>query len=91
MKLAWVAAIYGVKFLWSPLVDRLRIPLVTHTLGQRRSWMVLAQVGVLTGLLLLGSVNPHVRAPIVIQDIVALTDAIHPVPAKGMLAVTNLA
>lgn len=57
--ISWVAAIYGIKFLWSPLVDRLRIPLVTQALGQRRSWMILAQVGVLTGLLLLGSVNPQ--------------------------------
>ncbi len=27
--ISWVAAIYGIKFLWSPLVDRLPIPIVT--------------------------------------------------------------
>ena len=57
--ISWVAAIYGIKFLWSPLVDRLPIPFVTKTLGQRRSWMLLAQIGVLIGLLLLGTVNPQ--------------------------------
>lgn len=57
--ISWVAAIYGIKFLWSPLVDRLPIPYVTKLLGQRRSWMFIAQIGVLSGLILLGSVNPQ--------------------------------
>lgn len=57
--ISWIAAIYGVKFLWSPLVDKLPIPVLKPLLGQRRSWMLLAQIGVLTGLLLLGTVNPQ--------------------------------
>ena len=57
--ISWVAAIYGIKFLWSPLVDRFSIPFATKALGQRRSWMLIAQVGVLVGLLLLGTVNPQ--------------------------------
>jgi len=57
--ISWVAAIYGIKFIWSPLVDKLPIPVVKKLLGQRRSWMLLAQTGVLVGLVLLGTVNPH--------------------------------
>ena len=57
--ISWVALFYGIKFIWAPLVDRLPLPLLTAKLGQRRSWMLLAQLGVLAGLLLLGTVNPH--------------------------------
>ncbi len=55
---SWVALAYGLKFLWSPLVDRLPIPLLTRRLGQRRSWMLLAQTGVITGLLLASVTDP---------------------------------
>ena len=46
---SWVALLYGLKFAWAPLVDRLPIPLFTNWLGQRRSWMLLAQIGVIVG------------------------------------------
>ena len=55
---SWVALAYGLKFLWSPLVDRLPLPLLTRMLGQRRSWMLLAQTGVITGLLALSMYDP---------------------------------
>ena len=57
--ISWVALFYGIKFIWAPLVDRLPLPLLTAKLGQRRSWMLFAQLGVLSGLLLLGTINPH--------------------------------
>ncbi|CAN5161273.1 MFS transporter [soil metagenome] len=34
---------YSLKFLWSPLVDRVRLPLLSR-LGQRRSWLLAAQL-----------------------------------------------
>ncbi|RLV60478.1 AmpG family muropeptide MFS transporter [Parashewanella curva] len=40
---SWVALIYGFKWVWSPLVDRLTLPILTSLLGRRRSWMILAQ------------------------------------------------
>ncbi len=42
--LAWVSLAYSFKFLWSPIVDRLKLPLIGRVLGQRRSWMLLAQI-----------------------------------------------
>ena len=55
---SWVAILYGFKFVWAPLVDRLPLPLLTAWLGQRRSWMLLAQCGVLVGLWLMAANNP---------------------------------
>lgn len=48
---------YSFKFLWAPLVDRLRLPLLGH-LGQRRSWILLMQGLVMIGLLFMASVTP---------------------------------
>lgn len=55
---SWVALAYGLKFTWSPLVDRMQIPWLTACFGQRRSWMLLAQLGVITGLVLMSVSDP---------------------------------
>lgn len=49
--LSWIGLAYAFKFLWSPVVDRTRPPLLAR-LGRRRSWLVLCQVAL--GLLLWG-------------------------------------
>src|SRR5690606_38599927 len=41
---------YAFKFVWAPLVDRARIPVLTRLLGQRRSWMLVAQLAIILGL-----------------------------------------
>lgn len=41
---AWVGFAYAFKFLWSPLVDRLHLPILTRALGRRRAWLLLSQV-----------------------------------------------
>ncbi|GAB3386993.1 AmpG family muropeptide MFS transporter [Lysobacter fragariae] len=48
---------YALKFLWAPLLDHTRLPLLAR-LGQRRSWLLLAQIGVVVGLLLMALVTP---------------------------------
>jgi MFS transporter, PAT family, beta-lactamase induction signal transducer AmpG len=48
--LTWVGLAYGFKWCWAPLVDRLPIPLLTRWLGQRRSWLLLAQLFIMAGL-----------------------------------------
>lgn len=35
---------YSINFLWSPLLDRLKLPLVSAKLGQRKSWILSAQL-----------------------------------------------
>lgn len=41
---SWIALAYAFKWAWSPLVDRLSLPLFTRFLGRRRSWMLFAQL-----------------------------------------------
>jgi MFS transporter, PAT family, beta-lactamase induction signal transducer AmpG len=57
--LSWVALAYAFKWAWAPLVDRLRLPWLTHNLGRRRAWMLLAQVGVISGLCGLALADPR--------------------------------
>ena len=63
---SWVAILYGFKFAWAPLVDRLRLPLLTDWLGQRRGWMLLAQIGVLVGLWLMAGNAPGAQLSVLV-------------------------
>ncbi len=51
---SWVGVTYSIKVFWAPVVDRLPIPLLTRLLGKRRSWMLLAQLGIIIGLVGMG-------------------------------------
>ena len=42
--LSLVGTAYALKFLWSPLVDRLPLPYLSRLLGRRRAWMLAAQL-----------------------------------------------
>lgn len=48
--LSWVALAYAFKWVWSPLVDRMPLPLLTRALGRRRSWLLLSQAMIMAGL-----------------------------------------
>src|SRR5687768_12255634 len=48
---------YNFKFLWAPLVDTVRLPLLGR-FGQRRSWLWLIGVLVMAAVVFLGSVDP---------------------------------
>ncbi|WP_133408071.1 AmpG family muropeptide MFS transporter [Parashewanella tropica] len=47
---SWILTAYSVKWLWAPLVDKIRLPLLANWLGQRRSWMLLAQIALVFGI-----------------------------------------
>jgi PAT family beta-lactamase induction signal transducer AmpG len=55
-----VRASYSLKFLWSPLIDRLPIPLLTRRLGRRRSWALAIQFLLGLAILALGLTDPKV-------------------------------
>ena len=48
---------YSFKFLWAPLVDRWRLPLLGR-FGQRRGWLLLAMGVVIAGLLSMAALTP---------------------------------
>lgn len=56
--LAWVGILYSIKFLWAPIVDRVPLPVLHRLLGRRRSWMLVAQIGVALGLFNLAHCDP---------------------------------
>ena len=49
---------YSFKFVWSPFIDRLPIPLMTRRLGRRRSWALVIQVPLMLAIFALGSADP---------------------------------
>ncbi|MGR8998603.1 MAG: AmpG family muropeptide MFS transporter, partial [Gammaproteobacteria bacterium] len=58
---SWVGVTYSIKVFWAPVIDRLPLPLLTGLLGKRRSWMLLAQLGILAGLIGMGSSDVHTQ------------------------------
>ena len=52
-----IFAVYAFNFLWAPLVDRVRIPLLGR-LGQRRSWIFLCQGVMLIMILAITQADP---------------------------------
>ncbi len=55
---AWIGITYSIKIFWAPIVDRLPLPLITRLLGQRRSWMIVAQAGIIAGLVGMAWTDP---------------------------------
>ncbi|MEO6689869.1 MAG: MFS transporter [Dokdonella sp.] len=91
---------YAFKFLWAPLLDHWQVPGFAR-LGRRRGWLLLAQLGVVAGLLAMAAWTPRhlplfVGATIAVaffgatQDIAvdAYRIEIAPVEAQGALVAT---
>ncbi len=91
---------YTLKFLWAPLVDRWRLPLLGR-FGQRRGWLLLAQIVVIGGLLGMAQLTPDKLAPFIwVTILVAFAGAtldiavdayrveIAPIEAQGALVAT---
>jgi len=55
--LSWIGLSYSFKFLWSPVVDRYRLPGLER-LGRRKSWIVLCQAIMILGFAGLAATNP---------------------------------
>ena len=55
---AWLGFAYSLKFVWAPFIDSLPVPVLTRLMGRRRSWMLLAQVGIACALLVMASTDP---------------------------------
>ena len=53
-----VFAVYAINFLWAPLVDRVKLPLLHRLLGQRRSWIFFCQSIVLVATIFIAGTHP---------------------------------
>ena len=56
---SWAALGYSFKFVWSPLIDALPVPLLSRWLGKRRGWLLLAQGLIIVAIVLMSSINPQ--------------------------------
>ncbi|MDE2417170.1 MAG: AmpG family muropeptide MFS transporter [Burkholderiales bacterium] len=64
--LSWVGLAYGFKWVWSPLVDRMPIPVLTRVLGRRRSWLLASQAVIMAALVVMATTDPKLAlAPVV--------------------------
>jgi PAT family beta-lactamase induction signal transducer AmpG len=57
---ALVGTAYNFKFVWSPLIDRLPLPVLTRLLGRRRGWAIFIQVLLGLAILALGLADPRI-------------------------------
>ena len=74
---AWLGFAYSFKFVWAPLVDTLRLPVLTRILGRRRAWMLVAQLSIGVSLLVLSGIDPtqNIEAFALVALAVALSSA----------------
>lgn len=55
---AAVAIPYSLKFLWSPLIDGLRLPVLSQLLGRRRGWLLVFQLALILAILGMSQIPP---------------------------------
>lgn len=62
---ALVGLPYTVKFLWAPVVDALKVPVLSTLLGRRRAWLIASQMALMAAVVALGSLDP-LREPLAV-------------------------
>ncbi|MGI9272464.1 MAG: AmpG family muropeptide MFS transporter [Woeseiaceae bacterium] len=74
---AWLGFAYSFKFLWAPLIDTIRLPVLTGLLGRRRAWMLFAQLLIVLSLVVLSGMDPrqNIEAFALVAAAVALSSA----------------
>jgi MFS transporter, PAT family, beta-lactamase induction signal transducer AmpG len=55
---SWVLFTYNLKVFWAPLVDTIRIPLLSRFLGQRQAWLVVASLALVAAIFNLAGQSP---------------------------------
>ena len=55
--LSWIGLAYSFKFLWSPIVDRVKLPGL-EAMGRRKSWILLCQGILVLAFVVLGVTDP---------------------------------
>ncbi len=55
---SWAGIAYAFKFVWSPLIDRISLPVLSGILGHRRAWLLLSQFLVIAAILFTSIADP---------------------------------
>ena len=53
-----IFSVYAINFLWAPLIDRIKIPILTDKIGHRKSWIITLQSIILLCLMTWSLLNP---------------------------------
>jgi PAT family beta-lactamase induction signal transducer AmpG len=56
--LSWAGLGYAFKYIWAPIIDRMPAPWLTEKMGQRRSWLLIAQFAVMAAILGMAWTDP---------------------------------
>jgi len=74
---AWIGITYSIKIFWAPVVDRAPLSILTRILGQRRGWMLLAQAGIIAGIVGMAGTDPlqHITVMALFALLVAFSSA----------------
>jgi len=73
--LSWVGLAYGFKWVWSPLVDRLPLPVLTRVFGRRRSWLLLSQLVIMGALASMAVTDPKLSLTPIVWSALAVAFA----------------
>jgi len=55
---SWAALAYSFKFVWAPVIDKLPLPVLHNLLGRRRSWLLVAQLSIMSAIILMAMNDP---------------------------------
>lgn len=81
-----VTITYAIKFLWAPIVDRVKIPGLYQLFGKRRSWMLLAQIGIVVGIWAIAANMPAVSAAVA----GGVEGAVQPEPNMSLIGIVAI-
>jgi MFS transporter, PAT family, beta-lactamase induction signal transducer AmpG len=69
--MSYVGLAYTIKFLWAPLIDQVKLPVIGAMLGKRRAWMLVAQIAIAGSLVAISFCDPtKALSPIAIGAVV---------------------
>jgi len=53
-----VGIAYSLKFLWAPIVDRMKLPVLSTRFGRRRAWMLISQFAIIGAIIAISLTDP---------------------------------
>jgi PAT family beta-lactamase induction signal transducer AmpG len=72
-----IFSVYAINFLWAPLIDRIKIPILTSLVGHRKAWIMSMQLLILLSLVVWSFLSPedNLGVIVIIGLIIAISSA----------------